>query len=298
MVFKKGDKPWDTGLKIDRNKYPKMGHLIKHTEESIKKMKLSQIGKHNNPKNKTPIGKEKEIISYYLENGRSWTKVLEKFKIGHTTLARILNRNNISKEKTLLRDDNGRFILSHPVSKNWKESWSKNMKESFSNGNPRAFKVGNKINLGKKYSEEHRKNIGLANIGKERTLEQRKNLSASRQGISIDDWTTFISCEPYDQRWNNKFKRMIRRRDNHICMLCGVHQEKLNYALSIHHINYDKKLTIPENCVSLCKKCHSFTQKNRENWKIRFQEMLAKHYEYKYENGNAVLNYNQQLESY
>ena len=40
-------------------------------------------------------------------------------------------------------------------------------------------------------------------------------------------------------------------------MICGIHREKLKRAFSIHHINYDKELTIKENCISLCIKCHS-----------------------------------------
>lgn len=39
--FKKGHIPWLKDKKVDRNKYPKMGHFQKHTKESKKKMSKS-----------------------------------------------------------------------------------------------------------------------------------------------------------------------------------------------------------------------------------------------------------------
>lgn len=36
---------WNKGIKIDRSKYPNMGHLIKHTEESKQKCGIANIGK-------------------------------------------------------------------------------------------------------------------------------------------------------------------------------------------------------------------------------------------------------------
>ena len=45
---------------------------------------------------------------------------------------------------------------------------------------------------------------------------------------------------------------LSRERDNQVCMNCGKHKEKLNSALDVHHVNYDKQLSIKENCISLC----------------------------------------------
>lgn len=104
-------------------------------------------------------------------------------------------------------------------------------------------------------------------------------------------WLDGKSFEPYSSEFNNKFKRAIRKRDNYICMLCGIHSEKLKQPLHIHHINYDKRLTVPQNCISLCNFCHGKTTTNRETWKSNFQELLSKQYDYKYENENIILNY-------
>ena len=104
------------------------------------------------------------------------------------------------------------------------------------------------------------------------------------------NWQGGKSFEPYDKSFNNQFKRAIRKRDNQICRLCGIHREKLKKALSIHHINYDKKLTIPQNCISLCNKCHTKTNFNREQWIKFFQGLLNEKYGYEYnETGEVIL---------
>lgn len=148
-------------------------------------------------------------------------------------------------------------------------------------------------------SEEHRRKISESNKGKKRTPEMiekyrecnkgkklseltRKKISANQQEIPLEKWEKFISREPYDQKWDNQFKREIRKRDNQICMMCGIHREKLNNPLHIHHINYDKKLSIPENCLSLCNSCHTKTNHNRGHWINFFQSLLHERYNYDY----------------
>lgn len=106
------------------------------------------------------------------------------------------------------------------------------------------------------------------------------------------NWQGGKSFEPYEIEFNTQFKNLIRKRDNQICMNCGKHREKLNRALDVHHINYDKKLSIPENCISLCRSCHTLTQTNREYWTKLCQEKLNNLYGYKYsENGEIILNF-------
>ncbi len=65
-------------------------------------------------------------------------------------------------------------------------------------------------------------------------------------------------------------------------MLCGIHREKLSRTLDVHHINYDKLMSIPQNCISLCKLCHMKTNGNREEYTKFFQSLLSKRYNYQY----------------
>jgi len=103
-------------------------------------------------------------------------------------------------------------------------------------------------------------------------------------------WVDGKSFEPYDKSFNNKFKRTIRKRDNYICMKCGKHQEKEGKSLCVHHVNYDKKLTVPQNCCTLCSTCNKEVNTNREHWTRFFQSLLAKKYDYQYsETGEIIL---------
>jgi len=101
-------------------------------------------------------------------------------------------------------------------------------------------------------------------------------------------WRGGKSFEPYNRDFNNRFKNDIRKRDNQTCMICNIHREKLKKALSIHHINYDKLLSIQENCISLCMSCHTKTNMNRKHWTKFLQSLLSEKYGYNYNDGNIV----------
>ncbi|HUW43887.1 MAG TPA: HNH endonuclease signature motif containing protein, partial [Bacillota bacterium] len=125
--------------------------------------------------------------------------------------------------------------------------------------------------------------------GKTHSEESKKKIS---EGIRLEkhwNWLGGKSFEPYTKEFNNKFKRAIRRRDNQICMLCRIHQEKEKRTLNIHHINYDKKLSIPENCVTLCNNCNVKANFNRKYWIKFFQSLLSERYGYTYKTNNIVL---------
>jgi len=109
------------------------------------------------------------------------------------------------------------------------------------------------------------------------------------------NWRGGKSFEPYGLDFNIKLKKSIRKRDNQVCMNCGIHREKLNSALSVHHINYDKSCNIPQNLISLCKKCHTTTNNNREQWTQFLQLILSSRYNYKYENKKIVLELKNEL---
>jgi len=120
-------------------------------------------------------------------------------------------------------------------------------------------------------------------------LEVREKIGIAVTGEKNGQWQGVISFEPYTKEFNKKFKRAIRKRDNQICMLCGIHREKLNKALFIHHINYDKELSIPQNCLSLCNSCHTKTNSNREQWIKFFQSLLAEKYGYEYSENREII---------
>lgn len=138
------------------------------------------------------------------------------------------------------------------------------------------------------------KGYGLWMTGKKLSEEHKAKIKEHvPRGKKCHLWKGGISYELYSPEWTKGFKNQIRKRDNQICMNCGIHREKLKYALSVHHINYDKQCTLNQNCISLCRVCHGLTQFNREYWQKLFQEKLSKLYGYKYtEKGESIIEIN------
>lgn len=73
-------------------------------------------------------------------------------------------------------------------------------------------------------------------------------------------WRGGLSFKPYPKTFNRRFKNQIRERDNYTCFIC---KKRGN---NVHHINYVKDDTNPENCITLCRSCHCKTNFNREYW--------------------------------
>ena len=117
------------------------------------------------------------------------------------------------------------------------------------------------------------KKISLAKLGKER-LDMIGNKNPA--------WLGGKSFEPYTPDFNKKFKEAIKERDNYCCVVCNKHQSELKIELCIHHVDYNKINTLPQNCLSLCQNCHLKTNLNRNSWKLFFQSLLKERYGYEY----------------
>ena len=165
---------------------------------------------------------------------------------------------------------------NHFYGKHHSEESKQKMRESLSGKT--AWNKGTHLSgmKGKEHSKETILNMSLAQKGK-------------RMGKESSNWQGGISFEPYDKNFNRKFKAAIRKRDNQICMLCGTHREKLNRALTVHHIDYNKLLSVPQNCISLCGSCHGKTNFGREYWMNMFQSVLSNKYQYQYLTNEIVM---------
>jgi len=141
--------------------------------------------------------------------------------------------------------------------------------------------IGNQRCKGIRLSEEHKKKIGDALRGKPKPQHVKEKISKTMKDKKIcakensPSWRGGISRLPYSFDFNDELKELIRRRDNYNCRECGRPQEKQKYPLSVHHINYDKFDTDPENLTSLCNRCHAKTNYNREFWTQYFQSELV-----------------------
>ena len=224
------------------------------------------------------------------------SKSMKEWWINNRDNPKTLERNNkISKKRSL----ETKLKMSLAAKGKYKsEEHKKNLSLS---------KIG-KPNLAlknKPKSEEHRKKISVTrkklfaegklishSKGIPKSKEQKIKQSESMKGKNNPNYRGGIQYEPYDNNWNKNFKNLIRKRDNQVCMNCGKHREQLKYSLDVHHINYNKQLSVKENCISLCHNCHSLTQINRKYWTELFYNKLSKLYGYKYdENKNIIFQF-------
>lgn len=135
--------------------------------------------------------------------------------------------------------------------------------------------------LDKTYEELH--GIEMANQIKAKQSKASEGSSNPMYGMRKEqspNWQGGISFEPYTYDFNDRFKEIIRKRDNYCCIICNKLQE--DYLLHVHHIDYDKTNSFPQNCVSLCRGCHGRTGINRQHWKGFFQSVLKERYGYEY----------------
>lgn len=128
------------------------------------------------------------------------------------------------------------------------------------------FKKGNKI--GPRFQKGQTPwNKGKKGISEEYRKKLSKNNARFFQGITGEknpNWRGGKSFEPYSVDWTETLRRSIRERDNYICQLCS------QYGNSVHHIDYDKKNCNPDNLITLCQKCNSIVNKNRDYWENYF----------------------------
>lgn len=101
-----------------------------------------------------------------------------------------------------------------------------------------------------------------ANLGSRRTLESRQKMSEAQKARFQREspWNKGIgSFAPYTPEFTNELRDYIRERDGWTCRICGKHQREEVRKLQVHHIDYDKSHSCPDNLVALCMRCHSDT---------------------------------------
>lgn len=122
---------------------------------------------------------------------------------------------------------------------------------------------GREVNPGRRLIRGHLSEETLKKIKK-----QRKRL-----GPRNSNWHGGISKLPYSFDFNGELKKLVMRRDNYTCQLCGSQIRKIGNKsnLHIHHIDYNKFNSDPKNLITLCLICHSKTNYNRKKWKEVFE---------------------------
>jgi len=107
-----------------------------------------------------------------------------------------------------------------------------------------------------------RKLKGVKKSDKYKEICRKRQLG--KTGEKANNWQGGLSFEPYSIDWTETLRRSIRERDHYICQLCNALQG--DKAHSVHHIDYDKKNCNPNNLITLCCRCNSKVNGNRNIW--------------------------------
>jgi hypothetical protein len=122
-----------------------------------------------------------------------------------------------------------------------------------------------------KRSENTKQKIRQKLIGTKLSDATRAKLKANHpdfNGANNPAWKGGLSFQPYSIDWTATLRRSIRERDNYTCRMCNKPQGDI--AHDVHHIDYDKQHSVPDNLITLCKSCHKKTNSKREKWIIFF----------------------------
>jgi len=145
---------------------------------------------------------------------------------------------------------------------------------------------------GRKFTEEHRKNLSesckgriiskkqknkISNTlkGRKLTKNHRKNIALGMEKDKHWNWQGGKSFEPYGLEFNEDLKEVIRNRDRRKCQICEKTELEEGKKLSIHHIDYCKQNNNPNNLISLCATCHMKTNFNRNYWQDYFSKNMT-----------------------
>ena len=185
------------------------------------------------------------------------------------------------------RDSKGRFVKGNIPWLKGKHIQTNTGRTHFKKGkhySPKTeIKKGQHLSKKTEFKKGHKESVEI----RERRIKALKGIHS---GVNHPNWQGGKSFEDYGDDYNKYFKDEIKERDNYICMICRIHQEKFDRILGVHHVNYNKKLSIPENCITLCPRCHGLTNYNKRYWLNFLQSLLSEKYNYQYsENKEIVL---------
>jgi hypothetical protein len=120
--------------------------------------------------------------------------------------------------------------------------------------------------------------------GKHHTTKSKLKMSRTilklelHKGKKNGRWIDGRSYEPYTSNFKSS-RESIRKRDSYKCQKCGIMQHKhlinnKKEKLSIHHIDYNKHNCNPKNLITLCRKCNSIVNTNRDYWYAYFTYIM------------------------
>lgn len=134
---------------------------------------------------------------------------------------------------------------------------------------------------GFKHSGETRKKMSLAHIGLNTWAKNHPWSEARREAQKLVTQRKLQNKTKqkyhYSSNWY-KIRKQIYERDNYTCQECNKKYfnllDNIITRLTCHHIDYNKQNNNKNNLITLCAKCHTTTNFNREYWIKYFQNKI------------------------
>jgi|SRR3989304_2744289 len=189
-----------------------------------------------------------------------------------------------------MRDEKGKFIQGHKPTGNYFKKGhigynkGKRLVEYITReckcGNIfESLKSSNKFFHSRECSYRYRKSWGNHTQEAKEKISKSNHKFYSEHPEKIPTWNGGTSYIPYG-KYFRPLRKSIRRRDNRVCMLCGIKEN--GEELAVHHIDYSKTNYNGSNLISLCRSCHAKTNANRNYWVIYFRDKMEELYGFKY----------------
>ena len=200
-----------------------------------------------------------------------------------------LRKKHTEEAKRKMSEAKKGYIPWNKGKKGLQVAWNKGLK-----GYLRGKKItwADKISLGKKNSLKsklasqnaakrmHEVITGRPSPKRGRRLSEeikRKISQSVGSGENNSHWKGGISNNPYPKEFNSELKLKIRQRDNYTCCLCSRTEreelEEFNRVLSVNHIDFDKNNCNETNLNTLCIRCNSKVNREREFWTSCFNQL-------------------------
>ncbi len=145
--------------------------------------------------------------------------------------------------------------------------------------------------FGKRLSEEVRSKRSEATRGEKNPMygkrfsqDSRKKMSENHADVSGEKnprWEGGISFEPYCPKFNREFKERVRAFFEYSCVICGKTEGEEYGKLSVHHVDYDKKVCCnerPPMFAAVCRRHNAIANRDRERWQCIFHRIIDEIY--------------------
>jgi hypothetical protein len=104
------------------------------------------------------------------------------------------------------------------------------------------------------------------------------NAGRNLSGRKNPNWKGGISFEKYPAAFNSRLKARMRAKYGYRCQFCGIHENKCDRKLDLHHVDYDKENCDDSNLITLCRGCNVLANYyNRQLWTMVYGEMIRLH---------------------